>query len=68
MGSFWWKHDAIMTPENYKFGHLDAAKQDIEFQYSNCWALEKTSGPDRMVIAPRSGICCGYGAACDGDE
>ena len=26
--------------------------RDIEFKYSNCWALEKTSGPERMVIAP----------------
>ena len=44
-----------MPPAIYKFGHLDAAQQDIEFQYSNCWALEKTSGPDRMVIAPAAG-------------
>jgi|SRR5271166_4901219 len=44
-----------MASLNYKFGHLGAAQQDTEFQYSNCWALEKTSGPERLVIAPAGG-------------
>jgi hypothetical protein len=44
-----------MPSTNYKFGQLDADQQDIEFHYSNCWALEKTSGPDRIAMAPASG-------------
>jgi hypothetical protein len=38
----------------YKFGHLNSAREDVPFEYGDTWAVEKTSGPDRLVIAPRS--------------
>ncbi|HEY3972738.1 MAG TPA: hypothetical protein VGM18_07025 [Candidatus Sulfotelmatobacter sp.] len=38
--------------EPYKFGHLNASGVEAPFQYANCWAVEKTSGPPRLVIAP----------------
>lgn len=43
----------MATP--YKFGYLNEAKNDIPFEYSDTWAIEKTTGPERLVIAPRSG-------------
>jgi hypothetical protein len=37
----------------YKFGWLPDGKNEERFEYANNWAREKTSGPDRLVIAPR---------------
>jgi hypothetical protein len=39
--------------ELYKFGWLPDGRTEERYQYANNWALEKTSGPDRLVIAPR---------------
>jgi hypothetical protein len=43
----------------YKFGRvygeLQDSPSDEHYEYPNAWAREKTSGPDRLVIAPRSG-------------
>ena len=36
----------------YKFGNLNASGDEVPFQYPNCWAVEKTTGPSRLVIAP----------------
>jgi hypothetical protein len=38
----------------YKFGCLPDGKTDEHYEYTNNWAREKTSGPDRLVIAPRA--------------
>lgn len=42
----------------YKFGwlsgELNDGLSDERFEYPNIWAREKTSGPDRLVIAPSS--------------
>lgn len=38
----------------YKFGHLDSSGNETSFEYPDCWAVEKTTGPDRLVIAPAS--------------
>lgn len=35
----------------FKFGHL-ATNQEEPYFYSNTWALQKTSGPERLIIAP----------------
>jgi hypothetical protein len=35
----------------YKFGYLDEAGVDRPYQYGNFWARQKTSGPNRLVIA-----------------
>jgi hypothetical protein len=39
---------------DYKFGHLDEAGVDIPYQYGDSWAQQKTSGPNRLIIAPSS--------------
>jgi hypothetical protein len=47
--------DADITLLNpYKFGYLTSSKEDLPFQYGDMWAAEATTGPDRLVIAPRS--------------
>jgi hypothetical protein len=38
----------------YKFGCQPDGKTDEHYEYTNNWAREKTSGPDRLVIAPRA--------------
>jgi hypothetical protein len=38
----------------YKFGWLPNGETEERFEYANKWAREKTSGPDRLVIAPRA--------------
>jgi hypothetical protein len=38
----------------YKFGWLPDGKTEERYEYANQWAKEKTSGPDRLVIAPRA--------------
>jgi hypothetical protein len=38
----------------YKFGHLDFSGEEVPFQYGNHWAVERTTGPSRLVIAPAS--------------
>jgi hypothetical protein len=47
-----------MTTDLYKLGSIpDDHRDDLtdeHYEYSNIWAREKTSGPDRLVIAPRS--------------
>ena len=37
----------------YKFGWLPDGETEERFEYENIWARERTSGPDRLVIAPR---------------
>jgi hypothetical protein len=39
-------------PVSYKFGYVDADGSELPYQYKNVWAREKTSGSDRLVIAP----------------
>ena len=39
----------------FKFGYVDEAGVETPYRHRNIWALEKTSGPDRLVIAPSSG-------------
>lgn len=39
--------------ELYKFGWLPDGETEERYEYANNWAREKTSGPDRLVIAPR---------------
>lgn len=41
-----------MTVGAYKFGSLSASGDEAPFQYANCWAVENTTGPSRLVIAP----------------
>jgi hypothetical protein len=41
-------------PELYKFGWLPDGEHEEPYEYLDVWAREKTSGPDRLVIAPRS--------------
>jgi hypothetical protein len=36
----------------YKFGYLAADGNELPYQYPNVWARERTTGPDRFVIAP----------------
>ncbi len=47
-----------MMSDLYKIGRgpneLKDGLSDERFEYPNIWAREKTSGPDRLVIAPRS--------------
>jgi len=47
--------DAILlaVDDTYKFGYLNP--DDQPYGYQNVWATEKTTGPDRLVIAPASG-------------
>jgi len=43
--------------ENYsvhKFGWFPDRTSDEPYEYPNIWTREKTSGPDRLIIAPRS--------------
>jgi hypothetical protein len=40
--------------ELYKFGWQPDGKTDERYEYANHWAKEKTSGPDRLVIAPHA--------------
>jgi hypothetical protein len=44
--------------ELYKFGSLPDGRNEERYEYANNWAKEKTSGPERLVIAPR-GHCIG---------
>jgi len=37
-----------------KFGLLDKSWREIPHNYPDVWATQKTSGPDRLVIAPAS--------------
>jgi hypothetical protein len=39
----------------YKFGWLPDGSEELPYEYPNIWAIEKTSGPDRLVIAPKAG-------------
>jgi hypothetical protein len=39
----------------FKFGFVDEAGAELPYRHKNIWAREKTSGPDRLVIAPSSG-------------
>jgi hypothetical protein len=39
----------------FKFGYVNEAGAELPYQHKNIWAREKTSGPDRLVIAPSSG-------------
>jgi hypothetical protein len=43
------------VPAPFKFGYLDQSKKILPFDYDDTWAVEKTSGPERLVIAPRRG-------------
>lgn len=38
----------------YKFGWLPNGSDELPYEYPNIWARETTTGPDRLVIAPRS--------------
>ena len=45
-----------MKPIIYKFGVIPIGKEkDEKFFYPQIWYREHTSGPDRLVIAPREG-------------
>lgn len=44
-----------MTTSEYKFGYLTPTHEDLPFKYSDTWALQKTSGAERLIIAPSSG-------------
>jgi hypothetical protein len=48
-----------MMSDLYKLGRvpdeLTDGLSDERFEYPNIWAREKTSGPDRLAVAPRSG-------------
>lgn len=37
----------------YKFGWLPNGTEELPYEYPNAWAREKTTGPDRFIIAPR---------------
>jgi hypothetical protein len=37
----------------YKFGWLPGGQSEERYVYPNVWAIEKTTGSDRLVIAPR---------------
>jgi hypothetical protein len=39
----------------FKFGYIDEKGAELPYLHKNTWALEKTSGSDRLVIAPSSG-------------
>lgn len=39
----------------YKFGWLPDGASELTYVYPNVWATEKTTGPDRLIIAPRAG-------------
>lgn len=43
-----------MTGGLYKFGWIPDGEQEQAYAYPNVWATEKTTGPDRLIIAPRS--------------
>ena len=38
----------------YKFGVIKDG-EEVSFSYPNIWAVERTAGPDRLVIAPDGG-------------
>jgi hypothetical protein len=38
----------------HKFGWFPDGVHDEPYEYPNTWTREKTSGPDRLIIAPRS--------------
>ena len=38
--------------KNSKFGHI-VLGQELDFTYPDIWVREKTTGPDRLAIAPR---------------
>lgn len=40
---------------SYKFGKLISPGEQVEYRYEDSWSIEKTKGPDRLVIAPASG-------------
>jgi hypothetical protein len=42
-------------PPVRKFGYLTSEGIDTPFVYSDTWAVEKTSGPERIKIGPSSG-------------
>ncbi|MEZ5424722.1 MAG: hypothetical protein R2747_00530 [Pyrinomonadaceae bacterium] len=46
-----------MKPQNYKFGKIQKGEEKIvePFFYPDIWNLEKTSGPERLIIAPAAG-------------
>ncbi len=44
-----------MAQEHYKFGSVTASGDALRHEYPNVWAVEKTTGPDRLVIAPALG-------------
>jgi len=39
----------------FKFGSVLPSGEVVEHRYSSCWEVEKTTGPERLVIAPTSG-------------
>ena len=39
----------------FKFGYIDEEGAELPYKHQNIWAREKTSGPDRLVVAPSAG-------------
>ena len=39
----------------FKFGHLTPEGADVEYHYPNVYEWERTTGPARLIIAPRTG-------------
>ena len=37
---------------NFKFGALDSESRETAYEYPNEWAIEKTTGPARLIIGP----------------
>ena len=44
---------SILAP-TYKFGYVDTSGAELPYQYGDVWAIQKTTGPDRLAIAPSS--------------
>ena len=41
--------------KSFKFGHLTAEGADVEYHYPDVYDWERTTGPARLIIAPRTG-------------
>ena len=42
-----------MSPHKFKFGILDSSSREVPYEYADQWAIGQTTGPGRLVIAPR---------------
>jgi hypothetical protein len=44
-----------VTSHPFKFGRFSENHEELEHRYDDVWDVEKTTGPDRLIIGPATG-------------